>query len=345
MTRIRRTLSALVAVALFAMAFGAASPSQGFVVRESATTDVWFSGASCGDPDYAVLSLPRRARAIHPTEPAVGDPLFSDDGSLVADVTAVRVQGHHVVVSVRGAHAVCDSPANYSETGWATASYSISARYSIDRSPVVFSCGNARTKPRQIVIACGDGNYQLHGMRWSSWGGRLASGRGRTFENDCIPFCAVGHFHSKPARVRLSKPRYCSSIGRWNYTRITIYPRGKRRQRIWLGWICHSGFLAKRAALARVGPFFPVTATVAHSAPKVRSCSNTWGGDVIEAKNMRCRTAHGLVRTWARRYKRDGKVNRRVLRFRCRDRSNSVEGLVVQCKRGHASVTFYANVP
>jgi hypothetical protein len=76
-----------------------------------------------------------------------------------------------------------------------------------------------------------------------------------------------------------------------------------------------------------------------------RTCSNTYGGDVIETRNVRCRKAHRIVRTWARRYKGDGKVNRRVLRFRCRGRNDRAEGLVVRCKRGHASVTFYANVP
>jgi hypothetical protein len=60
---------------------------------------------------------------------------------------------------------------------------------------------------------------------------------------------------------------------------------------------------------------------------------------------MRCSKAREIVRTWAVRYRRDGKVNRRVLGFRCRDRSNSVEGLVVRCAAGHKSVRFYANVP
>jgi hypothetical protein len=81
------------------------------------------------------------------------------------------------------------------------------------------------------------------------------------------------------------------------------------------------------------------------SSAETRMCANTYGGDVISAKNMRCWKARDIVRTWAVRYARDGRVNRRVRRFRCRDRSNSIEGLVVKCRRGDKRVRFYANVP
>jgi hypothetical protein len=74
-------------------------------------------------------------------------------------------------------------------------------------------------------------------------------------------------------------------------------------------------------------------------------CRNTYGGDVVSARNMRCSRARRIVRTWARRYKRDGRVNRIVLGFRCRDRSNQYEGLVVHCRRAPRAVRFYANVP
>ena len=74
-------------------------------------------------------------------------------------------------------------------------------------------------------------------------------------------------------------------------------------------------------------------------------CANTFGGDVISAERVTCTKARAVVRTWAVRYRRDGRVNRRSLGFRCRDKSNSVEGLVVRCGRGRKSVRFYANVP
>lgn len=76
-----------------------------------------------------------------------------------------------------------------------------------------------------------------------------------------------------------------------------------------------------------------------------RMCQNTYGGDVVEARSLSCRKARRIVRTWARRFKRDGIVERRVLGFRCHDRSNQAEGLVVLCRRNSRSVMFYANVP
>jgi hypothetical protein len=78
-------------------------------------------------------------------------------------------------------------------------------------------------------------------------------------------------------------------------------------------------------------------------------CSNTYGGDVVQASHVHCGTAHRIVRTWAHRFKRDGRVTRTVLSFRCRDRSDfagGAEGLVVRCRRGSSrSVMWYANVP
>jgi len=78
---------------------------------------------------------------------------------------------------------------------------------------------------------------------------------------------------------------------------------------------------------------------------EAKTCANTYGGDVISAERVGCKKARAVVRTWATRYRRDGRVNRRSLGFRCRDKSNSVEGLVVRCSQGRQSVRFYANVP
>ena len=76
-----------------------------------------------------------------------------------------------------------------------------------------------------------------------------------------------------------------------------------------------------------------------------RMCANTYGGDVIAVVKVRCSKARAVVRTWARRYRRDGRVDRTAYGYRCRDHSNSVEGLVVRCRRGGAKIRFYANVP
>lgn len=85
----------------------------------------------------------------------------------------------------------------------------------------------------------------------------------------------------------------------------------------------------------------PATASTADAT----TCRNTYGGDVISAQNMRCGKARDIVRTWAVRFRRDGRDNRRVLGFRCRRKTLRFEGHQVTCRRARRSVRFYPNVP
>jgi hypothetical protein len=82
-------------------------------------------------------------------------------------------------------------------------------------------CYNFRQRPRNVIVACGDGNFQLRGMRWRRWGRPVARGRGTALLNDCIPYCAEGTFHRLPVRVRLSGRRLCRNVERYVYTRIS----------------------------------------------------------------------------------------------------------------------------
>jgi hypothetical protein len=70
-------------------------------------------------------------------------------------------------------------------------------------------CLHETFKPSKILIACGDGSLYMTGMHWSSWGRKVASGHGTAHLNDCIPFCAAGHFHKYAARIRLTSAHYC----------------------------------------------------------------------------------------------------------------------------------------
>lgn len=74
-------------------------------------------------------------------------------------------------------------------------------------------------------------------------------------------------------------------------------------------------------------------------------CGNTYGGDVISTTNLRCGRARKVVKTWGRRYKRDGRARRNVLGFRCAPRNDSVEGLTMRCRRGKSRIRWYVNVP
>lgn len=74
---------------------------------------------------------------------------------------------------------------------------------------VTGSCLHEQYKPKQIILACGDGNTALEHMKWSSWSGVKATGRGTYDVNTCTPSCAAGHVVTYPVTVALSKPGGC----------------------------------------------------------------------------------------------------------------------------------------
>jgi hypothetical protein len=97
-------------------------------------------------------------------------------------------------------------------------------------------CLNPGYKPRSIIVACGDGNFFLTGLRWLGWNRRVTRSRGTAHANDCIPYCAAGHFHPYPVKVVLSRRKLCHNVDRYVYTRLDY--RYLRRPRGWRanGW-------------------------------------------------------------------------------------------------------------
>jgi hypothetical protein len=89
---------------------------------------------------------------------------------------------------------------------------------------------SGKVRPSRILIACGDGNFYVTSLRWSSWTPTGARGRGTAHQNDCKPYCAAGHFHSyRGITVRLSRPRACKGEEQfrrlsWRYG--TAHPSG-----------------------------------------------------------------------------------------------------------------------
>jgi hypothetical protein len=80
-----------------------------------------------------------------------------------------------------------------------------------------------------VIIACGDGNYQLRRLRWRGWNRATAKARGYAWVNDCVPYCAAGTFHRYRVRVRASRIRRCShDDDRYRYTRLRITYPGRR---------------------------------------------------------------------------------------------------------------------
>ena len=78
---------------------------------------------------------------------------------------------------------------------------------------------------------------------------------------------------------------------------------------------------------------------------KTTICKNTYGGDLIAAKDLKCKKARRIVREWAAGYKGDGNPDREVQGFTCRGRNDPYEGLTITCTDSGQRVRFYANVP
>jgi hypothetical protein len=92
---------------------------------------------------------------------------------------------------------------------------------------VVLDClGNAVVRPSNFTLACADGNDYLTKLSWTSWNPNLASAYGIQEENDCIPYCAAGHFHAYPVDVVLwGGTAVTGSPGTQRYRTITLlYP-------------------------------------------------------------------------------------------------------------------------
>jgi hypothetical protein len=90
---------------------------------------------------------------------------------------------------------------------------------------VVLNCqGHAQVRPGRITLACADFNDYLTGLTWKSWGPKLASATAVQNLNDCVPYCAAGHFRRYPVGVVLWHPA-AAGPGSQRYTSITLlYP-------------------------------------------------------------------------------------------------------------------------
>jgi hypothetical protein len=57
------------------------------------------------------------------------------------------------------------------------------------------------------MLACGDGGFYISRIAWTRWGMRQAVGIGVGHQNDCVPDCARGHFHTYRVTVRLDRAK------------------------------------------------------------------------------------------------------------------------------------------
>ena len=90
----------------------------------------------------------------------------------------------------------------------------------------LWNCGPLVARPKSIVLACADANYELDRLRWRGWGRAAAAASGTARANDCNPNCASGHFQAYPVLVTASKLTACGKAH--VYERLTLtYPGGR----------------------------------------------------------------------------------------------------------------------
>ncbi|MEW2620426.1 hypothetical protein [Streptomyces sp. NPDC048106] len=95
---------------------------------------------------------------------------------------------------------------------------------------VLVDCFSHRNvRPTDFILACGDGNSRLKGLRWTSWGADGATGTGTNWVNDCKPYCAAGAFHPYPVVIRLSGDTQWKKHPSFErYTRLSLTYTGAR---------------------------------------------------------------------------------------------------------------------
>ncbi|CAL9614614.1 hypothetical protein SUDANB120_05722 [Streptomyces sp. enrichment culture] len=89
---------------------------------------------------------------------------------------------------------------------------------------VVVDCfGEPQVRPEEYLLACGDGNNRLVGLRWTDWGAKTAAATGTDMVNDCRPYCAAGRFRPYPVKVTLSAPEpWPDRPGTTRFTQIRL---------------------------------------------------------------------------------------------------------------------------
>lgn len=108
-----------------------------------------------------------------------------------------------------------------------TLGQSASAAPASPSDTVVITCqGKKVVKPKEIVMACGDGNTYVYKITWKSWTANRAVGTGTLSWNTCLPDnCSTGLVQEYKVRIVLG--RVASGPGVTAFSRMTLrFPDG-----------------------------------------------------------------------------------------------------------------------
>ena len=223
----------------------APASASALVIRWSIFFQEEFAAAGCGDSD-TVRVRAQRGATITSVEPKVGAPLLDDPTALsppstraprtVARVSEIRKGRRSADFTATGSDDVCSNPDRYPD-GWsALLELVLNVR---DRFPVYMAGADDRPRKRPRIIYFG-ASQRIYDLRWQSWGGRVARGRGTFPANDCIPNCAGGTITPHRVKVRLTEPSPCGPRWRYLVMRFT-FPSAARPTKTKFGYLCGLG--------------------------------------------------------------------------------------------------------
>jgi len=71
---------------------------------------------------------------------------------------------------------------------------------------VYSDCEHPAVRPKEILVACGDGSYALTNIRYTGWSETAAEGSATALANDFTPNRATGKDHAYQVTFTLDKP-------------------------------------------------------------------------------------------------------------------------------------------
>lgn len=185
----------------------------------------------CATPGVGVIPLPADALSMKVASPKVGAKLQG------ARVTAIDAAAPEFTITFNAEPDLCDPLINGYEPGtvvpWSvfvTAAGTYDRRVAACLRPYfdVYSSVKCKTRPRKVYtgiegIERGFRQY-YYGIRWKSFGGSKASGKGKLKQE-----CAGGGVcpPAKKVKIVADMSKFCGATKSVEYTRLTSYSGGK----------------------------------------------------------------------------------------------------------------------
>jgi hypothetical protein len=116
-----------------------------------------------------------------------------------------------------------------SVTTTATVTVTITTKVNATAEPLVYveTCCRPVLEYKPEHMSYYGGHQYIRHIRWTTYGGPKAFGRGEWGQNDCNPSCADGHYTFTPVTIKLETREFCqgaTAYRDWTITGIDLGP-------------------------------------------------------------------------------------------------------------------------